>query len=304
MNGEKGSGYSAPGTGGGGVYAAPGAGEVGAYAAPGQTTHAVQLPGTVKPTPCILPPDEHVVVPETGQEMIDGVIVEVAPSLPPHSDRQCDIAYVIRACTAPGYIASTELLTRASADNDFATDVCVRKQGVDPATGGRYLEELSFEVKYTQTRAALTRRARMLIDRGVRRVFAIHVSKNAANVTAGPVEEWHDDGWVTRLRTDVIQDVCLIRPLQVGALLDASQADKAVVQALIERKHPALIEYATDSFDQGKRETLKETLIDLCDIFDIEVTPVMRAQIDSMGLPELHRFRDALKDRRAWPVSS
>ncbi len=36
-------------------------------------------------------------------------------------------------------------------ESDFATDVCVRKDGVDPETGGRYLEELSFEVAHTQS---------------------------------------------------------------------------------------------------------------------------------------------------------
>ena len=57
------------------------------------------------------PPDEQVVEPETYQEMIDDQIIQVAPSGPPHADRQFDIAYVLRANVADGYIGSTELLT-------------------------------------------------------------------------------------------------------------------------------------------------------------------------------------------------
>ena len=34
-----------------------------------------------------------------------------------------------------GYVASTELLTRTEVESDFATDVCVRREGVDPGTG-------------------------------------------------------------------------------------------------------------------------------------------------------------------------
>ena len=55
-------------------------------------------------------------------------------------------------CLAEGYVASTELLTRTEKGFDFATDVCVRQEAIDPETGGRYLEEISFEVANTQTR--------------------------------------------------------------------------------------------------------------------------------------------------------
>jgi hypothetical protein len=58
------------------------------------------------------------VVPETGTEMIDGQIRQVLPSEPPHADEQCNIAYVIRPDAVPGYVASTELLTRVDRRHD------------------------------------------------------------------------------------------------------------------------------------------------------------------------------------------
>ena len=84
-----------------------------------------------------------------NREVIDGQIIQVSPANPSHADRTVDISYVLRANVAPNYVASTDLLTRISDENDFATDVCIRKAGTD-AQGHRHLEELSFEVKYTQ----------------------------------------------------------------------------------------------------------------------------------------------------------
>ena len=105
-------------------------------------------------------PDDRLARPEFGEfgeEVIDGVRIECSPAPAEHADPQCRLAAVASICLAEGYIASTELLTRTEAESDFATDVCVRKAGVDPETGGRYLEELSFEVAHTQTLENLER---------------------------------------------------------------------------------------------------------------------------------------------------
>jgi len=40
---------------------------------------------------------------------------------------------------------STDLLTRAGPGSDFATGTCIRRSGIDPRTGSRYLEEVAFE---------------------------------------------------------------------------------------------------------------------------------------------------------------
>ncbi len=84
--------------------------------------------------------DDRLAVPEAGEEYVDGVRYEVLAGEAAHADPQCQLAYVVRACVAKGYIASTELLTRSDSGSDFATDVCVRRAGTDPQTGQRYLE--------------------------------------------------------------------------------------------------------------------------------------------------------------------
>ena len=90
---------------------------------------------------------------------------------------------------APGYAASTHLLTRYGPWSDFATDVCVRRQGRDPETGTRYLEEVCFEVVDAQSNADV-------IARGVRRIFGIFVKgigigdEALLDESATVVKEW------------------------------------------------------------------------------------------------------------------
>ena len=297
------------------ALSAPGASAGSRIAATGSAVHAVQCPGAVPSRADILSPDDHLVTPETGQEMLDGQVMRALPALPPHGDRQCDVSYVIRAFTAPAYVASTELLTRTSATSDFATDACIRRRGIDPATGNRYLEELSFEIKFKQSLASLTRRAETLEAAGVRRVFAIHVAENPdGRVVAGPVEEWRGGAWVKLASTEMIEDACLVEPMQVGALIDALEADKAVARALIERENPVLADYAADSYragesdgysagkSDGRADMLRQTIGDLCDAYGIEFGPDRRARITAMTLGQLERLRTALKTERRWPA--
>ena len=132
--------------------------------------------------------------------MVDGWVMRVSPAAPPHADRQVAIGYVLNATVAPDYVASSELLTRVSEDSDFATDVCIRKADED-AEGHRHLEELSFEIKHTQSESDIKKRARYLTRRGVRRVLAVYVRVKERDgeeqVIAGPVKEWsvEKDDW-------------------------------------------------------------------------------------------------------------
>ena len=216
-----------------------------AYAAPGAgaSSHALYLPGAMRHAdyPAV---DDRAVRPETGTEMIRGEVRRVLPAESPHADRQCDIAYVLRSEVAPGYVASTELLTRVDGGSDFATDACVRKAGRDPATGTRYLEELAFEVKHTQRTADLTERARKLVRRGVRRVFVIAVKEgDDGKIEAGPVQEWlaGEDRWRTLAPADEIVDRCLVQPVKVQALLDVTEANDQVARALLAKNNPVLV---------------------------------------------------------------
>jgi hypothetical protein len=100
--------------------------------------------------------DDHVATPETREEYIDGRIVQVAPAKYEHAVAHIRLDYVLEASVAPGYTATTDMLTRTSHDWDFAADAAILKEGVDPDTGTRYLEELAFEIKNTQRMSDLT----------------------------------------------------------------------------------------------------------------------------------------------------
>ncbi len=132
---------------------------------------------------------------------------------------------------APGFVGSTDLLTRVTANSNFATDTCIRRVGKDPETGRRYLEEFAFEIVSEQSQKQIRDRAEDLSRRGVRRVFAIFVKQ-------GAVHEWSTQAGTWRpLDLDAsLTDPCLHRPLAVKALLDASAADNEVARALEARR--------------------------------------------------------------------
>ncbi len=260
-------------------YLAPGAGSVARMELPG----AERLP----------PPDEHVVEPETAREMIDGRVIRVLPAAPPHADRQVAIGYVLNATVASDYVASSELLTRVSQDSDFATDVCIRKAGKD-AEGHRYLEELSFEIKHTQSQRDLDKRARYLTRRGVRRVFAVYVRVETRggeeHVIAGPIKEWSaaSDGWIELADNGAIEDRCLQRPVRVRALLDAFEADNAVAHALIAKQNPVLLARETALVEGERRSILLKLLAQRFG----DVAQSMRERVERAELGDLERWLD------------
>ncbi|HKH48441.1 MAG TPA: hypothetical protein VKM72_27580, partial [Thermoanaerobaculia bacterium] len=115
--------------------------------APGSSGSPMRLPGRGS-FPGV---DDHLVIPEiTRDEIIGGRRVVALPALPPHATRHSRINYLLEALVAPGHIAASDLLTRHDVDSDFATDGCIYKEGVDPETGTRYLEEIAFEVVSAQ----------------------------------------------------------------------------------------------------------------------------------------------------------
>ncbi len=137
--------------------------------------------------------DETLVEPEGRAEVIRGRRVEVAPALPEHGDPHFRLDVALGTHLAPGYTGSTDMLTRTSEESNFATDTSVRREGIDPATGQRYLEELAFEVVNTQRPGDVTEKAEELTARGVRRVFAVFARR-------GVVSEWRGGQWVAHRR--------------------------------------------------------------------------------------------------------
>lgn len=203
---------------------------------------------------------DYAVEPETGTELFQGERREALPAGPLHSRQHAQVAAVVRAYAAPGFGADADLLTRQSEDDNFASDACIRRDGVDPATGDRFLEELAFEIKSTQSEQDLRTRARVMSRRGVRRVFAIPVRGDAtgSRLEAGPVREWlpGEDTWRVLGRDEVIEDPCLYRPLPARALLEAAEADRAVARAYLDKHIDVLEEYGAERHQEGQREAL------------------------------------------------
>ena len=302
-----------------------------AYLAPGASGYAsIVFPGaSERPFP---PVDEHVVQPETRQEMIDGRIVHVAPALAPHAVCHTRLGYLLGASVAPGYVGTLDLLTRTSEDWNFAADGAVLKQGKDPATGHRYLEELAFEIKYTQSLSEMTDRARQLANRGVRRVFMICVSdlkprRDGEDPDEGKVDavmEWcaadkYGEGrWIELAPDTVIEDPCLHTPLSVRAIMDVTAADDTVLRALAARHNPALQQVTqvaeargfergeAQGFERGEAQgfgrALRQALVSLCRALDIELTPARQTALDTMDADGLQALLDRITAQRCWDV--
>ena len=200
--------------------------------APGSSGSPMRLPGRGS-----LPQvDDHLVVPEiTRDEIIGGARVVASPAQPPHATQHFELDYLLRAHMAPGYRGATDLITRYDVRSDFASDACVFRGGIDPATGARYLEEIAFEVVSEQNQRHVTEKALRMHRRGVRRIFTIWIKGQR-------VCEWSPEtrSWRLLDAGSQIEDPCLVAPLPVAALLDAAVADNAVVEALVAKGNPAI----------------------------------------------------------------
>jgi len=197
--------------------------------------------------------DERLATPNTRTEIIDGDKIHAQPSDEPHGSRHGDVASLFKAHTAPQFLVAVDMLTRTSKTSDFAPDVSVYPAARDPNTGGRMLEELAFEIASKQSIGIPTRKAQMLVARGVRRVFCVLVEQ-------GRVLEWSQatNGWSPLPPASVIEDRCLVRPLPVSALLDAARVDDEMARALLVKRPPAIVEALTQEREEGRKEGHKE----------------------------------------------
>lgn len=236
--------------------------------------------------------DTPLVRPETREELIRGRLVLAAPALLPHARRQSQVVSVTNLVSAMDCDSATELLTCTGSDSDFATDACLLRKGIDPATGARYLEELVFEVVAEQSLRDITERAQELSARGVRRIIAIFVKTDE-------VREWspslHD--WVILDPSGAIEDRMLATPLPVRALLDRTAANRAVVQALKAKQDPAILELEAE----GRQEGLAEGITTLCAALGIPVDADRRAHLQSLDIAGLAALLTAIGTDRRWP---
>ncbi len=202
--------------------------------------------------------DERLVTPETSrEEFVRGEKLVTMPANPPHAEQQQRLSYVIQGSTKPGYIGATDMLTRSSEYSDFAADTSIRKVGIDPQTGERYLEELAFEIVDAQSDADLQTRAEELSARGVRRIFAVFVRAARKEVC-----EWSaaEQAFKALGLKDAIDDPVFVKPVSVRAILDAAEADNEVIWALNEKQNPALAKLKEQAFEQGQRQAQTEAL--------------------------------------------
>ncbi|HEU4403948.1 MAG TPA: HEPN domain-containing protein [Polyangiaceae bacterium] len=52
---------------------------------------------------------------------------------------------------------------------------------------------------------------------------------------------------------------------------------------------------------EGKAEGLRAAVLDLCEVFGLDLTPGQRAQLETMGVDDLEAVRAQLKQTRRWP---
>lgn len=215
--------------------------------------------------------DDHLVEPEvTRDEIIGGQRVVASPAKRPHARQHARLDYLIQAHVPPGYNAATDLLTRHDEESDFASDTCVYKDGVDPETGARYLEEIAFEVVSEQNEGYVSEKARRMQRRGVRRIFTVWIKNQRVCEWSPEIQSWRlldPDSW--------IEDPCLATPLSVAALLDAALADDAVVKALAAKGNPELQRREAAAEARG----IAKSILAVLDARGISTTPVQREEI-------------------------
>ncbi|MBI4703980.1 MAG: Uma2 family endonuclease [Deltaproteobacteria bacterium] len=249
----------------------------GALSAPGARADSelIRCPGPNDPLPRI---DERLAPPETRLEYLDGIEMFAAPADGPHATRHFDVTRVLGAHVADGYRGAVDMLTRTGHTSDFAPDASIFPAAPDAPTGGRQLEELAFEVASEQSIAVPTEKARQLVRRGVRRVFCVLVGQRRAL-------EWsrQSDGWRTMTETEVIQDRCLVRPLEIRALLDVAAADEAVAEALVARGAPAIERTRAQSEAKGHAEAKATAVLAVLAARGIELADQLRARVLSFS---------------------
>ncbi len=214
------------------------------------------------------------------------------PARPGHGDIHSRLNKVIGHHAVPGYTASSDLLTRRSHDSDFATDTSVRRSGRNPATGYRYLEELSFEIFFQESREYARARARQVVASGGRRMFGIFVEErwpgsDEAGVVDCTVAEWsaERDDWRVLAPGEVIEDPALHLPIPIEALFDESASDDAVARALLAKNNPVLQEHDDEVHGKGHAEgrlaATRESIFEVLEHRKIALDAAQRDRIEA-----------------------
>jgi hypothetical protein len=85
---------------------------------------------------------------------------------------------------------------------------------------------------------------------------------------------------------------------KVRDLLDRSVGSRAMLRNLLQQEgYEGLDDIRAKEQAQGQRHAV----LDLCEVFNIEVTATRQAQLDRLDLPGLEQLRADLKRLRSWP---
>jgi hypothetical protein len=200
--------------------------------------------------------DERLVAPESGYEIDDGKLVRVPPSQEPHANLHSKLTALLEAHVADDFDVAVDMLTRISETSDRAPDASVYPRARDPKTGGRQLEHLAFEVVSTESLGYAAGKAADLSGRGVRRVFALDVSRARAF-------EWSSDlgTWGLMDPGSRIEDPTLAVPLPLEALVSAAKADDAVAKALLAKRNPVLVAAVAEGRAEGRAQGRVEDIL-------------------------------------------
>ncbi len=206
------------------------------------------------------PVDEYLDEPDEVHrwERIGGERLDAMPATADHGDPHFKLDALIDAHLAEDYVGSVDLKTRVSQEHEYASDTCVRRAGIDPATGRRYLEELVFEVVHKRSASQTKERARGFAARGVRRQIGIFVRQET-------VREWlaSEDEWGEPLDLDrSLRDRCLAVPLPLAALFDPALAQAAITRALEAKDDPGILEIKDRSEKRGRARGKAEGLVE------------------------------------------
>lgn len=112
---------------------------------------------------------------------------------------------------------------------------------------------MTFEVVSEDGERDVTEKAVEMHRRGVRRIFAVLVEGPRLCEWSPETQSWRPlsaDSW--------IEDRCLVTPLAVAALLDADLADNAVMDALIAKRNPLIMNWlaAAEARGEAKRKAV------------------------------------------------
>jgi hypothetical protein len=209
------------------------------------------------------------------------------------------------------------MLTRSNRFSDTAPDISVFPAERDAATGGRKVEHIAIEVRDTQSFSEVTAKARLLHQRGVRRVLCLDLPKSRVLEWRPVKDEWDE----LPLSSSFVDRTCFVRGILVGALLDVGLAENTAAAALLTKKNPVLEKALEERHEQGleqgleqgreegreagreagREEGLRVAVLDLCEVYGVEVTAARRALLDSLDHEGLDALRAALKQSRSWP---